>query len=59
MKWPGMLVASLSAVNYGLWSHLRCSVQNANIFPLEILIRVAYEEKRKRCHTGLVLTNQL
>ena len=32
MKWVGMLVVSLRGVNFGFWSHLGCSVQNAIIF---------------------------
>ena len=29
MKGVGMLVVSLRGVNFGLWSHLECSGQNA------------------------------
>ena len=32
MKWVGMLVVSLRGVNFGFWSHLGCSGQNAIIF---------------------------
>ena len=32
MKGVGMLVVSLRGVNFGFWSHLGCSVQNAIIF---------------------------
>ena len=32
MKVVGMLVVSLRGVNFGLWSHLGCSGQNAIIF---------------------------
>ena len=35
MKVVGMLVVSLRGVNFGFWSHLGCSGQNA---------RVAYEK---------------
>ena len=31
-KGAGMLVVSLRGVNFGFWSHLGCSGQNANIF---------------------------
>ena len=32
MKGVGMLVVSLRGVNFGVWSHLGCSGQNAIIF---------------------------
>ena len=32
MKGVGILVVSLRGVNFGFWSHLRCSRQNATIF---------------------------
>ena len=32
MKGAGMLVVSLSDANFGFWSHLGCSGQNATIF---------------------------
>ena len=32
MKGAGMLVVSLGGVNFGVWSHLWCSGQNAIIF---------------------------
>ena len=32
MKRAGMLAVSLSGVNFGFWSHLGCSGQNAVIF---------------------------
>ena len=32
MKVVGMLVVSLRGVNFGFWSHLGCSGQNAIIF---------------------------
>ena len=32
MKGVGMLVVSLRGVNFGFWSHLGCSGQNATIF---------------------------
>ena len=32
MKGAGMRVVSLSVVNFGYWSHLRCSGQNAITF---------------------------
>ena len=38
MKGAGMLVVSLRGVNFGFWSHLWCSGQNAIIFSREGLI---------------------
>ena len=38
MKGVGMLVVSLRGVNFGLWSHLGCSGQNAIIFSGEGLV---------------------
>ena len=38
MKVVGMLVVSLRGVNFGFWSHLGCSGQNAIIFCLEGLV---------------------
>ena len=38
MKVVGMLVVSLRGVNFGLWSHLGCSGQNATIFSREGLV---------------------
>ena len=38
MKVARMLVVSLRAVNFGFWSHLGCSGQNAIIFSLEGLV---------------------
>ena len=49
MKWVGMLVVSLRGVNFGFWSHLGCSGQNAIIFSLEGLERVAREKNIKMC----------
>ena len=37
-KWVGMLVISLRGVNFGFWSHLGCSGQNAIIFSREGLV---------------------
>ena len=39
MKGVGMLVASLRGVNFGFWSHLGCSGQNAIIFSREALVK--------------------
>ena len=41
MKRVGMLVVLLRGVNFGFWSHLECSGQNAVIF----LNMKAYENK--------------
>ena len=38
MKGVGMLVISLRGVNFGFWSHLGCSGQNAIIFSREGLV---------------------
>ena len=38
MKGVGMLVVSLRGVNFGFWSHLECSGQNAIIFSREGLV---------------------
>ena len=38
MKVVGMLVVSLKGVNFGFWSHLGCSEQNAIIFSREGLV---------------------
>ena len=38
MKEAGMLVVSLRGVNFGVWSHLGCSGQNAFIFSREGLV---------------------
>ena len=38
MKGMGMLVVSLRGVNFGFWSHLGCSGQNALIFSREGLV---------------------
>ena len=38
MKGVGMLIVSLRGVNFGFWSHLGCSGQNAIIFSHEGLV---------------------
>ena len=38
MKGVGMLVVSLRGVDFGFWSHLGCSGQNAIIFSREGLV---------------------
>ena len=38
VKGVGMLVVSLRGVNFGFWSHLGCSGQNAIIFSREGLV---------------------
>ena len=38
MKGAGMLVVSLRGVNFGFWSHLGCSGQNAIIFSRQGLV---------------------
>ena len=44
MKGVGMLVVSLRGVNFGFWSQLGCSGQNAIIFSCEVSFRVAREK---------------
>ena len=44
IKGVGMLVVSLRGINFGFWSHLGCSGQNAIIFSREGLVRVAREK---------------
>ena len=39
MKGAGMLVVSLRGVNFGPWSHLGCSGQNAIIFRSRLVVR--------------------
>ena len=38
MKGVGMLVVSLRGINFGFWSHLGCSGQNAIIFSRDGLV---------------------
>ena len=38
IKGVGMLVVSLRGINFGFWSHLGCSGQNAIIFSREGLV---------------------
>ena len=38
MKGAGVLVVSIRGVNFGFWSHLGCSGQNAIIFSREGLV---------------------
>ena len=38
IKGLGMLVVLLRGVNFGFWTHLRCSGQNAIIFSCEDLV---------------------
>ena len=45
MKVMGMLVVSLRGVNFGFWSHLGCSGQNAIIFNREGLVYSVAREK--------------
>ena len=41
----GMLVVSLRGINFGFWSHLGCSGQNAIIFSREGLVRFMREHE--------------
>ena len=38
MKGVGMLIVSLSGVNFGFWSHLGCPEQNATEFSRKGLV---------------------
>jgi len=38
----GMLVTSLRGVNFGFWSHLGCSRQNAIICSLYVAVKVSF-----------------
>ena len=45
MKGVGMLVVSLSGVNFGFWSHLGCSGQDTIIFKaVKVSLRFAREK---------------
>ena len=44
MKVVGILVVSLRGVNFGFWSHLGCSEQNAITFSREVSFRLAREK---------------
>ena len=44
MKVVGMLVVSLRGVNFGFWSHLGCSGQNAIIFSRKVSFTLAREK---------------
>ena len=48
MKGVGMLVVSLRGVNFGFWSHLGCSGQNAIIFTRDGS-RLALQAKKIYC----------
>ena len=47
IKGLGMLVVFLRGVNFGFWSHLRCSGQNAIIFSYEDLVYGCTSQKYK------------
>ena len=47
MKGAGMLVVSLRGVNFGFWSHLGCSGQNAIIFSRKGLFKGCSRRKIK------------
>ena len=54
MKGVGMLVVSLRGVNFGFWSHLGCSGQNAIIFSREGLVEL-HAKKYKNIYIVCVL----
>ena len=47
MKRVEMLVVSLSGLNFGFWTHLGCSEQNAIIFSREDLFQGCMLKNRK------------
>ena len=49
IKGLGMLVVSLRGVNFGFWSHLGCSGQNAIIFSSESLVQDCTWKNIKIC----------
>ena len=55
-KEVGMLVVSLRGVNFGFWSHLGCSGQNAIIFSREGLVYGCTLKKWKNLYIACVLT---
>ena len=44
MKGVGMLVVSLSGVNFGFWCHLGCSGQKPSYIDVKVSFRVAREK---------------
>ena len=50
MKGVGMLVVSLSGVNFGFWSYLGCSWQNTIIFSREGLVKGCTLKKYKNIY---------
>ena len=55
IKVTGMLVVSFRGLNYGFWSHLGCSGQNADISAIKVSFRVAREEIIKKPVILLIL----
>ena len=45
IKGMGILVVSLRGVNFGFWSHLGCSGQNAIIFSVKVSFRAYHQIK--------------
>ena len=45
IKGVGMLVVLIRGVNFGFWSHLGCSGQNAIIFSVKVLFRAYHQIK--------------
>ena len=48
MEWTGMLVVSLTGVNFGFWCRLGCSGQNVIILAVKVSLRVARAEITKQ-----------
>jgi len=51
MEWTGILVVWLSAVNFGFWSRLGCSGQNAIIFSHQDLVKGCTRRNNKTKQT--------
>ena len=56
MKVVGMHVVSLRGVNFGFWSHLKCSGQNVIIFSRGGLVLRLHAQKYTNVHFSCVLT---
>ena len=57
MRWVGMLVVSLTGVNFRFWSHLGCSGKNAIIFSREGLVQGCTRKKRKNIYLIMYIFN--
>ena len=55
MKATEVLVVSLRGVNCRFWSHVRRSGQKANFLPIQVPLRVDYEQKLKIYDNGMTM----